>query len=90
MHTEVAALQGLAVNTHAEIGTVHAAYCDNSVEGLVVKDCDHEGEQNLFKAADEPKIFGKGFVVGADEVGDRWEGVVAHPLGLYQLLVGLK
>ena len=69
MHTEVAALQRLAVNTHTEIGTVHAAYSDNGVEGLVVKDCDHEGEQNLFEAADEPKIFGESLVIGTDEVG---------------------
>ena len=71
MHTEVAALQGLAVNTHAEIGTVHAAYCDNSVKGLIVEDCDHEGEQNLFEAADEPKIFSESLVIGTDEVGHR-------------------
>ena len=90
MQPNVLALVGFAVNCQREVGSMHCRHSHDGVEGLLVKDCEHQCEKGLLEAAEKPEILSNAFVVGAYEIEGWREGVVPHPLGLHHFLPRLQ
>lgn len=90
MGTDVATLEGLAVNGEREVNCVNAANGDDGAERALVEGCQHDGQQNLLEAADEPEIFGDCFEVRPDKVDGGGEGIVSHPFRFDHFFFGFE
>jgi len=58
---------------------MHDANSYDCPQRTVVYESDDHGQEDFFKAADEPEIFGNGLVTGPDEVYGRDEACITHP-----------